>query len=228
MGLLSRLTLVFLLAGAISCFAYTIEVINIDSARGGNVTFQVDGASYTGYAGAILGRFDGGPDTWTFFCIDLFTGISLGTFGTTPEAPTVGTPEERVAWLYVNQLSSVNTVNRGRGFQLAIWDIIHDGGDGPNAGRIRTLPGSTPTGAVTAWNNYLNLSLGQTSSDASAFRNFDIASGDLRQDFIGPYAHHEAPVPETSSWLLMGTTAGFLAWRRFRPRRGDPPQADVN
>ncbi|MCL4796324.1 MAG: PEP-CTERM sorting domain-containing protein [Bryobacteraceae bacterium] len=215
------------LAAATPASPYTIEVINTDSTRGGGVNFVVDGANYNGYAGAIFGRFDGGSETLTFFCVDLFTGISLGTYGTTPVTPISATAQARVAWLYENQLSTVTSANLGRGFQLAIWDIIHDGGDGVSAGRIRQRTGSngTPAAVVTAWNNYLNVSLGQSSTNASIYRNFDLSSGIPVQDFIGPYQFIEGEIPEPSQWVLMATGAGVLAFRRFRRRRAPPPAA---
>lgn len=196
---------------------YTIEVTSIDSTRGGNTNFVLDGSNYTGYAGAILGKFDGGTETLTFFCIDLFTDISYGTYGTIPEAPGPGV-EERVAWLYVNQLSTVTSANLGRGFQLAIWDIIHDGGDGPDAGRIRRRAGGggTPAAAVTAWNNYLNVSAGMSSNLASMYRNYDLGTNVPAQDFVGPYQMTGGEVPEPGTWLMMGTALGALLFRRFR------------
>lgn len=212
-----RSLILALVLGASSLSGYTIEVTAIDTTRGANTNFVVDGANYTGYAGAILGKFDGGTETLTFFCIDLFTDISYGTYGTIPTTPSPGL-EERVAWLYVNQLSTVTSANLGRGFQLAIWDIIHDGGDGPNAGRIRRRSGGsgTPAAVVTAWNNYLSVSAGMSSNLASMYRNYELDTNAPAQDFVGPYQMTGGEVPEPSTWLLMGTACGALLFRRFR------------
>jgi hypothetical protein len=210
---------------AAPAFAHTIEVISTDSARGGNVNFVLDGANYTGYSGAILARYDGGPQTETFFCIDLFTSIDYGTYGTTPLVPYTE-DLTRVAWLYVNRLGTVTSANLGRAFQLAIWDIVHDGGDGPNAGRVRQRTGTNGTGTtvVNAWTNYLNVSLNQSSLNATIYRNYTLGTGVPAQDFVGPY-QADALVPEPESWLMMSTCLAFLAWRRFRPKRGEsaPP-----
>ena len=215
-----------LLLGGLPASAYTIQVTSVDTTRGGNVNFRVDGANYTGYAGVILGRFDGGTETLSFLCIDLFTDISYGTYGAIPAAPDPGA-EQRVAWLYVNQLSSVNSVALGQGFQLAIWDIIHDGGDGPDSGRIRRRPtttGGTPTTVVTAWTNYLNVSVGMSSMLASVYQNFNLSNNLPAQNFIGPYQGTGGLVPEPDSWLTMATASGALLFGLFRRRsRQDPP-----
>lgn len=216
---LRRLFLCLALTAA-SAFGATIQVISTDGTRGGNVNFVVDGANYTGYAGAILARYDGGPQTQTFFCIDLFTNIGVGTYGSTALVPYTEALT-RAAWLYANRVGNVTSANLGRAFQLAIWDIVHDGGDGPNAGRIRQREGTGGTGTtvVNAWNTYLSASLNQSSLNATIYRNYNLGSGVPAQDFIGPY-RADALVPEPESWLLMSTCAGFLAWRRFRTKRG--------
>lgn len=224
LGLLHLIAFFVFCAGPV--LAHTIQVTSTDTTRGGNVSFVLDGANSSGYAGAILAKYDGGP-TQTFFCVDLFTGISYGTYGTTPLVP-YSANLARVAWLYETQLGTVTSANLGRAFQLAIWDIIHDGGDGVDAGRLRQRVGTggTPAAVVTAWTNYLNISAGMSSLNATVYRNYNLGSGLPAQDFIGPY-RADALVPEPESWVMMSTCLVFLAWRRLRPKRGEPAPPDA-
>lgn len=215
MKLVSYFPLLF--AAALPVSSATINVIAVDSTRGGNVTFVENGVQVTGWAGAILASYDGGPQE-TFFCVDLFTPIGYGLYGSGAIMPRAGRNEDRVGWLYVNQLSTVTSANLGRAFQLAIWDIVHDNGDGPLAGAVRRAA-STPSAVVTAWQNYLTVSVGQSSYAASTFVNYILSNGQPAQDFIGPWKGTPFPseVPEPSSLVLTSSallTAGFMRRRR--------------
>jgi hypothetical protein len=198
--------------------AATIQVVNIDSTRGGNVNFVVNGVAQTSYAGAILGRYDGGPQS-TFFCVDLFTPIGIGLYASDVITPQKSRREDRVAWLYVNMLATVTTARLGQAFQLAIWDILHDSGDGPLAGAVQRS-GSTNSTVVTAWNNYLSVSLGQSSFQASTYVNRVLASGLPAQNFIGAWANTPIPNPEVPepSTLILACSA-FLAVGLIKRKR---------
>ena len=133
-----RLTLLFLtIAASVTLQAGTLILTGLDTGRGGSLDFKEDGTTVNGYAGAVIGTYDG-TDVTPLFCIDLFTNISVpGTYTSSPFFPRAWRNEDRAAWLYTNQLSSVTSVVAGEGFQLAIWDIIHDNGDGVSAGRVQ-------------------------------------------------------------------------------------------
>lgn len=92
-----------------------------------------------GYAGAVnitvSDTVDGTVDTIAF-CVDLFTSSGLSTYNTTLQSPSTVTNGGRVAWL-LQSLPSVDTATEGSGLQLAIWDIVHDNGDGLAAGVVR-------------------------------------------------------------------------------------------
>jgi len=212
---------VTLAAAMLPLSAATIQVQSVDWSRGGNVSFLENGSPVTGYAGAILGSYDGGPQS-TFLCVDLFTPIGYGLYGSETITPRIGRNEDRVAWLYVNELWTVTTAQLGEALQLAIWDIVHDNGDGPLAGAVmKSL--STPSAVVTAWENFLAVSLGQSSYEASTYVNVVLSDGRPAQNFIGAWAGTPIPTahsPEPSTLLLAASAflgAGLLKLRRHEP-----------
>lgn len=102
----------------------------------------------------------------------MFTNISFGSYDSSTIARRISRNEDRATWLYVNafDLAIVNTQVMSEGLQIAIWDIIHDGGDGPNQGRIQASVG-TPLDVVQSWGNFLVSSQGQSSPAASIYLN---------------------------------------------------------
>jgi hypothetical protein len=197
-----------LLSGTVN--ASTLFVSGLDTARGGNVDFKENGTDVNGYAGAIFAAFDG-IDVTPLFCVDLFTNISVpSTVNSTPIAPTGN--QTRAAWLYVNQLSTVTDAIAGMAFQLAIWDIMHDNGDGIASGSVQAAA-TTPLAVATAWTNYLTLSLGQSlSTGVSIYQNTNISDGSPAQNLIGA----PAPTPEPGTWALVAIGMAGMAVRKRR------------
>ena len=164
-----------------------------------------------------LGRYNGGP-TWTFFCVDLFTDIGYGTYASTTVYPRPWRNEDRVAWLYDTQLGAVNSATLGEALQLAIWDIVHDDGDGPGGGSV-AASGATPAAVVTAWINFVSISAGRSSSNTSIFRNYVLADSSPAQNLIGPLSPDTITEPEPASGLLMCTGLGLIQASRSRRRK---------
>lgn len=202
--------------------AGTLTLTGVDRTRGGFTTVVEDGESFTGYAGVLLGTYNG-TTVSPLFCVDLFTSIDLGDSGSSPLAPSLARHEDRVAWLYLNQLGTVTTSNRGLAFQIAIWDIVHDGGDGLGSGTIQScssqiFPDLTPT-QMTLINNYLTVSAGQSATGGvSIYHNVNLSTGDPAQNLIGAFSAAELnPVPEPATFGLMALgAAGLLVVRRWR------------
>lgn len=171
------------------------------------MTFLSDQVEVTGFSGIIFATFNGTPQE--FVCVDLFTGISYGDYDSNAILPRPGRHEDRAAWLFVNSLGGVNTSQLGQAFQFAIWDIIHDGGDGLANGRIQSSANTDAAVAQSA-EDYILLSLGKSSTAASIYLNAALTTGEPAQAFLGaPQPVKDTPVPEPSS-LLMLTTAGFI------------------
>lgn len=207
----ARLLLAALLADTGT--AATLAILGADTARGGTINITQNGVATNVYAGVILGRYNGGP-TIAFYCADLFTPIGVDTYNSRTVFPRAARHEDRAAWLYANRAAAVNSVTLGEAMQMAIWDIIHDNGDGPNAGSVRRS-GSTPNAVVNAWTNYLSVSLGQTAFNVSIFLNTVISTGGPAQTLIGALQSDTvADSPEPGTMLLCSTVLLALGWRR--------------
>ena len=102
----------------------TFTLTGVDSTRGANVTFfNVNtGLNEVGFAGPVLGNFDG-INISPLFCVDLFTDINFSAYNSIGITPRESRHEDRVAWLYLNQLSTVNSTDSGLAFQLAICGV---------------------------------------------------------------------------------------------------------
>lgn len=196
--------------------APTVTLTGVDTGRGANVTFLNNGTSETGFAGVILGTYNG-VSVSPLFCVDLFTGIGLGTWNTNPLAPRIARNEDRVAWLYANQISTVTSVNTGLAFQIAIWDIIHDNGDGLGAGSVSTATFTSLTAAqISLINAYVAASLGKSLlTGVTIYQNSNPTTGAPAQDLIG--ASVASPEPTSGVLVLLGfALVGTGAVRRRR------------
>ncbi len=228
--LLTNIALGLLLGG--SAMANTLIMpTGVDWNRGEGFWIQEDGVDTQAYfGGVILISVSDGGQQWSrdTLCVDLFTDIYLGQqYGTTILTPSdvPGKNLQRVSWLVDNALlptqvsgtSStlpstqwVTTAAQGAGIQLAIWDIVHDGGDGFSSGRVQavTNPSDPTDPAVLAWaNTYEALSLGRSSNLAYIYDNVDLGNGQPAQMLAGPLFldHGPTPTPEPVTLSLVGS-----------------------
>ncbi len=209
--------LVFLAATVEATGVFTLT--NVDTTKGGNISYYHNGVTSGGFAGVVLGNYNG-TNVNPLFCVDLFTDIGYASYNSNPLAPRIVRHEERVAWLYVNQLSTVVSQDTGLAFQLAIWDIVHDGGDGLVAGAglvnisATSITGVTQT-QINLANAYILASQGQSVlTGVSIYQNFDQSSGAPAQDLIGMLA----PVPEPSTILMGAFGVAILSIARMRSK----------
>lgn len=174
-------------------------------------------------------------------CVDLFTDINLGSsYQTTlkfPNSLNLG----RVSWLvdnallptqssgYTSALGSadwVKTPAQGAGIQLAIWDIVHDGGDGFSSGNVQasTAAGEATDPDVLFWaQTYEAASLNKSDNNAFVYDNRD-NNGVEVQRLIGPqFSTGPSPTPEPVAWALMGTVALVLGIAAYRRRSTKAP-----
>ena len=145
-------------------------------------------------------------------CINLTTSYNSAAY-----LPRTFAHEDRVAWLYVNALPTVTTVTQGEALQLAIWDIIHDNGDGLTVGRVQSST-STPTAVITQVATYLANSLGQSSLAASIYISSIPVSNVPAQTLVGflQPGSPTGPVPEPGTFGLIGVAAGLTMLVRRR------------
>ena len=127
-------------------------------------------------------------------CVDLFTDIDVDEWYQTEllTPADVGTDLERVAWLIDNEFPSVSdpqAVVEGEAIQLAVWDIIVDGGNGFSSGNVQfssDLSNPTPLSVQALAIEYEALSFGKSSNDAYVYQNSSIPSGAPAQMLEGP------------------------------------------
>jgi hypothetical protein len=172
-------------------------------------------------------------------CVQLFTDIYLGrTYGTTVETPDGmgGGSLDQASWLLDNALMPgqnggstpsvlpsadwVTTAAQGAGLQLAIWDLVENGGNGFSKGQgsVQAATGANPTDpTVLGWAVYYeNLALipGNTTNDAFVYVNVDLGNGNPAQMLEGPEFTNDngpQPTPEPSTLVLAGTALAALA-----------------
>jgi hypothetical protein len=175
---------IILLAVLTACtaLANTIIVTGIDSSMGLQSIYMDENGASTPifWSGAIDINVDG--YIRQVFCVQLFTDIYLNnTYDTIMDF--ADTPSlHRVGWLLEHQFPTAalypSTLQlQGAAFQLAIWDIIEDDGNGFAAGAGKLAQSSDPahpsdTALLTAARKYETLSEGQTSNYGVVYHNF--------------------------------------------------------
>lgn len=223
------LALVFL-AGVAS--ADTIIPTAIDPDRAMSISIWENGTVVNGaWAGVILITLSSNGQQFyrDTVCVDLFTDINAGqTYNTVVYRPDEisGKNLLRVSWLVDNAVPPVPLPNspitevtnryQGAGLQLAIWDIVHDGGDGFSAGSVRFA--STTDATVQYWANYyMNASEEKESDLAFVYRNFILGTNTEAQMLIGPGFYNDGgpePAPEPPT-LVLGLGALLLGIGKF-------------
>ncbi len=103
------------------------------------IVFNVDGEEYVAGAGIGLVRINDAEPIESI-CVNLFEGFSFyEEYWADSMAATEYDPNGGAAgWILQACLPVASTAIEGAALQLAIWDAIHDGGDGFAAGRIQS------------------------------------------------------------------------------------------
>lgn len=164
------------------------------------------------FATQILINFGG--QQYTTYCVDLFTSIGYGDYNADLLYPQSYPQGERAAWILNTYGPLVNNNEAGAALQLALWDVVHDNGDGLSAGSIQ-LSSSASTALRDAAAAIVTTSEGQTSLNATIFHNTVIADGSPAQNLITM----GIVVPEPSTVFLFGTGLAALAGLKSRSRR---------
>lgn len=241
---ISRLLAALVLWCGVASANALIVATGVDSSRGASLLIREDGADVqTYFAGVILISVTSGNQVFyrDSLCVDLFTNIYLGQQYDTTLLQPDNLPQKnlpRASWLvdnamlpaqnstYLSSLAQSDWVSssaQGEGIQLAIWDIVHDGGDGFSAGRVQAAGATDP--AVLAWaQRYEALSLGKSDNQAFVYSNVDLGSGLPAQMLIGPQFADAGPQPVPEPQTLMPAGMALIAvslglrWRiRKRP-----------
>ena len=161
------------------------------------------------------GAFGGGSKT--IVCVDFFVGIGEGIYSVNLLGPNAISNGTRVAWMLRNTLPSINTQSdplarrqMATGFQLAIWDIVHDSGDGFSAGRIQQSTSALTDSSVLFWAKaFLGGTVGQSLNSGIVYRN----AGGIG---VSQQLMSDVTEPSTYAMFLMG---GVFAGLQQRLRR---------
>ncbi len=242
--LMARLVFAFLLLCGLAPAGTIIEPTGVDWNRGESIWIKEDGVDTQAYfAGVVFIALQQNGQEYDrdTLCVDLFTNIYLGVeYGTQLLHPdeVSGKNLGRVSWLVDNALLPtqnspimsvlptgdwVESPSQGAGIQLAIWDIVHDDGDGFSAGRVQAAAATDPS--VLSWaEEYEGLSAGQQSGLAVIYSNTNLETQQPVQMLAGPgFADNgPQPNPEPATLLLSGTALigiSVLLRRRLRRNR---------
>lgn len=229
--------------------ADSIVATGVDGNAGGyGVWMNLNGTDQQAYFAGVLNiqltDADGNTFNRDTMCVQLFTDIYLGqTYGTSVVLPNEVADAgalEQASWLLDNTLMPgqnggatpslvpsadwVTTPAQGAGLQLAIWDLVENGGDGFGAGTVQAGSAANPTDpTVLYWAEYyesLALIPGNASDDAFVYVNVNLGNGQPAQMLEGPEFVNDngpQPQPEPGTLVLSGTALvvlGFVGRRK--------------
>jgi hypothetical protein len=235
-----------LVLGCGAASASTIVVSGVDTTRGAyDLVIRENNTDDVKlyFAGVISIEVTEGGKTFNrdSLCVDLFTTIGLGPSYDTTLLRPADVPQKnlaRASWLvdnallpaqnssYSSELPQIDWVSsatpaeriaQGEGIQLAIWDIVNDGGNGFSSGLVQAAQagdlGNTvgPTdAAVLTWAVfYENASVGKSNNQAFVYNN--IGNGTLAQMLIGPQFFDGGPQPVPEPQTLMPMSIALIA-----------------
>jgi hypothetical protein len=173
------------------------------------------------WSGAIDIKVDG--YTRVVFCVDLLTSITYGAYSTTMDfSDTLHAGDyssvpylQRAGWLLQNEFpTTAGTLaasqRAGAAFQLAIWDIVTDKGDGFDKG---TVAKSTTTGQST--DPFVLAAAIQYEADSALYSSaagivyHNTLSGTPAQTLMGRSAADGGPSPTPEPAALILTLSGL-------------------
>jgi hypothetical protein len=166
------------------------------------------------------------------YCVDLMTNINVpGTYNTQMDFSNSANLK-RIGWLMQNEWPSSNYTGstlqiQGAAFQLAIWDIMMDSGDGflAGAGKVtQSTDTQNPTNSavLTAAAKYETDSFTKTSTYGIVYHNTMTSSPfTVVQTLMGRNATDggPSPTPEPGAIVLFGSGLALIALSQLRRKR---------
>lgn len=201
-------------AMALGLQAGSIQLTGVGYGRPDVQMVIANGPTQSEYGTEIFVTRDG--SSYLAYCVDLFTTIGFNTYQNSTGSPDTYLNGGRAAWLFETYSGLVRSNDDAAALQVALWDVVHDGGDGLGTGVIRL--GTSETALGVAANSLVASSLGRSSMNAAILYNFDYGMGQQRQTLIS-YALAPPPTgvetPEPATMLLIGAgLAGVFAISR--------------
>ena len=202
-------------------------IVQVNNTLGESIYINQDGVvTQIGFAGGITGNVDG--HSRVLWCLQLFVDINTGTTYNSvvdwADTANLG----RVGWMVQNVAPTLTTKAQGAAFQLAIWDIMEDNGNGFTSGHVaKSSSTSHPTDGtvLTLAAQYETQSVGKDFRWVPVYRNFTVNGGTPVQNLIGGLTYDggvDGKAPEPSGlWMMLGGAALILLPRAARYfRRG--------
>lgn len=203
---------IFALAAlGVSAQATTLTFHNMASGLSTNASISFNGNSMNVAAGPQEVSLNGGSH-FNAYCIDLSHWNSAGSsYGVNVGGLSTVTNAFKVENLFEKYSLGVNNSATGAAFQLALWDIVYDNGDGLGAGsfkasglssNVANLFGTYVGGAATTGGTAMNFNVYNATSHGY--------NGDKYQNLMSA-----TPVPEPATMVVLASAA-VVAIRRRR------------
>ena len=189
--------------------AATMNLQSMDYTRGADIYINAGGTVEFGFAGVMTGSLDGGSP-FGLFCVDLFIFIDVpGTYDVNVLANTGVNNGANVGYLYTTYYNALTTPDDFAALQIAIWDVVHDNGDGIFSGSVQEDSANPWSSAFRARiNQFIGEGMANVSSEGSVYEN--VVGPNFAQTLFG------LPAPEPSSFIMIGSGIGALAMLRRR------------
>jgi hypothetical protein len=219
---MKKIILAAIISSCSSLFASTIQHTGLDSARSMTIEIRADGSVRNVKAGIGQLLVDG-SELIDVLCVNLFQGITVNqTYAAVSiDAEDYDFDGSAAAWLMETFLPVVNASTgllqkiQGAALQLAVWDTIHDGGNGFSDGRIRATSGTNSQ--VLALANQWRLEALDENGSASVYKAAPGSRAFQQQMYLSVDYDAEVPEPGTLVMLAIGSLAVlFGSWRRRR------------
>jgi hypothetical protein len=199
--------------------ADTLIVVGADNNYGENIWIDENGTNKQVWSGGIDVKVDG--FSRLAYCIELFVNINVGTYNTVLDFADTTSNMKRVAWLLNNDYPT--TAAQGAGFQLAVWDIMTDSGDGFTSGLVRQSTGTaTDQTVLNDAKAYETASLNK-SSNVNIVVYHNTLNGVAAQTLMGIWPTDGGPIPETpepAAIVMVVSGLALIGLSRIRRRRG--------
>ncbi|MCA2969530.1 MAG: PEP-CTERM sorting domain-containing protein [Acidobacteriaceae bacterium] len=172
-----------------------------------NVMF--DGQTRDIYAGQLGVRFNTGA-SGVLFCADPFVALRTDSVDVNRLSASTINQGGRLSWMYDSFAPTITQGWQAAAFQLAVWDIVSDSGDGFGNGRIQATA-ATPPGVLNTAISLVTSSQGKSSNSGSFYE--PIAGAQFSQTL---FSASFQPVPEPGSYALIGAGLSVLGLMRRR------------